>query len=66
MQFVEKRVYLVEVEYNSLTHASCEVFRSLVERFPEYKDSKYDYEYISGGISVLRIYRESCFDFVEL
>jgi hypothetical protein len=62
--FEERRIYIAEIEYNNTKTASCQVFNAYKERFPE-DGLKYDYEILSGETSVCRIYKESCFDFVE-
>ena len=62
--FEEKRIYIAEIEYNNQKTASIHVFNAYKERFPE-EGLKYEYEIVEGCLSVCRIYKESCFDFVE-
>lgn len=62
--FEEKRIYIAEIEYNNQQTSAVYVFNAYQERFPE-DGLKYDYEFINCGLSVCRIYRETCFDFVE-
>jgi hypothetical protein len=62
--FEEKRIYIAEIEYNDQQTSAVFVFNAYRERFPE-DGLKYDYEFVSGCLSICRIYKESCFDFVE-
>ena len=64
LEFVEKRIYIAEIEYNNQKTTAIGVFNAYKERFPE-EGLKYDYEIVRGCLSVCRIYKESCFDFVE-
>lgn len=62
--FEEKRIYIAEIEYNGIRTAAHQVFKAYKERFPG-DDLKYDFAIVGGDIFVCRIYKESCFDFVE-
>lgn len=62
--FVEKRIYIAEIEYNGIKTAAHKVFNAYKERFPE-DGLKYDFEIVSGDMFVCRIYKESCFDFID-
>lgn len=62
--FEERRIYIAEIEYNNQQTSAILVFNAYKERFPE-EGLKYDYEIVEGCVSVCRVYKESCFDFVE-
>lgn len=64
-EYIEKRIYVVVLEYDARMKTGREVFNAFVERFPEYKDAKYDTEFHCESKDLVKIYFESCFDFVE-
>lgn len=59
-------IVIVQVEYCHKNCSSREVFKSFIEKFPEYANCKYEDEYIGLGKSVLNLYREEASDFVEM
>lgn len=62
---VEERIYLVTIQYDHTQQSPSEVFSAFLKKFPKYEGCKYDFNINFGQLSVLRIYGESCFDFVE-
>lgn len=65
LKLVEKKIYLVNIEFDNSNLFSSDVFKKFVEKNPEYNDCKYDYN-IKNGKHYCCIYRECCFDFVEV
>lgn len=66
LQYVEKRVYLLEVVFDQNKTIPLEVHKALIEKFPEYKGTEYEYIWVDSDTGIIKVYRASTYDFVEV
>lgn len=64
-KYVEKRIYILEVTFDHNTHNAFSVHEALKKSHPEYKDTEYEYTYIDRNTGLIKVFRESTYDFVE-
>lgn len=65
LKLVEKKIYLVNIEFDNSNLFSSDVFKMFVKKNPDFSDCKFEYN-IRSHKHYCDIYRESCFDFVEV
>lgn len=65
LQYVEKRIYILEVTFDHNIHNAFFVHEALKKAHPEYKDTEYEYTYINRNTGLIKVFRESTYDFVE-
>lgn len=64
-KFVEKRIYLLEVTFDHTKNSAMDVHDALIKRHPDYKGTDYEYIYKDYTTGIIKVFRESTYDFVE-
>ena len=63
--YIEKRIYIAEITFNHKKHHAFDVHEALQASHPEYEGTSYEYEYKDKNTGVVRVYKNSVYEFVE-